>query len=332
MWQVKGQDRTLALLDHALKEGNVAHAYLLVGPPHVGKRTLALDLACALNCDDPGPPCGGCRSCRRIIEGKHADVVTLDLHSRTEIGIDDIRGLHHLAHLPPYEGSHKVFIIEDAEYMSTEAANSLLKILEEPPPQIIWLLLAVEEARLLPTIISRCQRLELRPVPRERIESILVASCGVQPDRAGFLARLSDGCLGWALSAISDDSLLDRRSREIDRLSSLLTAGFDQRFAFARDLAAQFGQNRRAAMETMATWLAWWRDLMLISSGCKSAIISVDYEQALEGAAKSLDLGTIKDFIARLYLAREEVLRNVSPRLAFDALMLDLPRLKATND
>ena len=332
MWQVKGQDRTLALLDRLLKERNIAHAYLLVGPPRVGKRTLALDLACALNCVNPEPPCGGCRSCRRIIEEKHADVITLGLHSRMEIGIDDIRGLQHLAHLPPYEGSSKVFIIEDAEYMSTEAANSLLKILEEPPPQVVWLLLVVEEARLLPTIVSRCQRLELRPVPREQMESILVSSCGVQPDRAKFLARLSDGCLGWALSAISDDSLLDRRSREIDRLRSLLTAGLDQRFAFARELATQFSQNRTAAMETIAAWLAWWRDLMLISSGCKSAVISVDYEQALEGEAKSLGLGAIKDFIARLYLAREEVSRNVNPRLAFEALVLDLPRLKATKE
>ena len=331
MWQVKGQDRALALLDHALKEHSVAHAYLLVGPPHVGKRTLALDLSCALNCDNPEPPCGECRSCRRIAEGKHADVITLGLHSKTEIGIDDIRGLQHLAHLPPYEGSHKVFIIEDAEYMSTEAANSLLKILEEPPPQVVWLLLAVEAARLLPTVTSRCQRLELRPMARPLIESTLTATHGVQPDRAEFLARLSDGCLGWALSAMSDDSLLDRRSREIDRLSSLLTAGFDQRFTFARELAAQFGQNRRAAMETMTTWLAWWRDLLLVAAGCKSAIISVDYEHALEGEAKGLSLGTIRDVIAGLYLAKEQIYRNVNPRLVFEALMLDMPRLKTSN-
>jgi DNA polymerase-3 subunit delta' len=332
MWQVKGQDSTLALLDHSLKEHAVAHAYLLVGPPHIGKRTLALDLACALNCNDPEPPCGECRSCHRIAKGKHADVITLDLHAGTEIGIDDIRSLQHLAHLPPYEGSRKVLIIEDAECMSTEAANSLLKILEEPPPHLVWLLLAAEEARLLPTVVSRCQRLELRPLARAQIESILTADYGVQPDRAEFLARLSNGCLGWALSAMSDDGLLDRRSREIDSLNSLLTAGLDQRFAFAKELAAQFTQNRRAAMETMTTWLAWWRDLLLVAGECKSAIISVDYEQVLQGEAKGLGLARIRDAIAGLYLAKEEISRNVSPRLVLDAFMLDMPRLKASND
>ncbi|GAI38139.1 unnamed protein product, partial [marine sediment metagenome] len=130
MWQVIGQDKILALLGHSLKEDNVAHAYLLVGPRHVGKRTLALNLAQALNCDDPEPPCGQCHSCHRILEGKHADVTSLGLDSKVEIGIDDIRQLQRLANLPPYEGKCKVFIIDEAEYLSTEAANSLLKILE----------------------------------------------------------------------------------------------------------------------------------------------------------------------------------------------------------
>jgi len=161
MWQVIGQDKALALLDRSLKENNVAHAYLFVGPRHIGKKTLALNLAQALNCDADKPPCGQCHSCRRILEQKHADVTCIGLDSKTEIGIDDIRKLQRLANLPPYEGKRKVFIIDDAEYLSTEAANSLLKILEEPPPKVVWVLLTAEEPRLLPTIVSRCQRLEL---------------------------------------------------------------------------------------------------------------------------------------------------------------------------
>jgi DNA polymerase III subunit gamma/tau len=157
MWQVIGQDKILSLLDYGLKTDSIAHAYLLVGPRHVGKGTLANNLAQALNCEGAGTPCGQCRSCQRIREGKHADVTSIGLDSRAEIGIDDIRGLQRSANLPPYEGKCKVFIIDEAEYLSTEAANALLKILEEPPPRVVWLLLAADEERLLATIISRCQ-------------------------------------------------------------------------------------------------------------------------------------------------------------------------------
>jgi len=325
MWQVIGQDKVLALLDRSLEENNIVHAYLLVGPHHVGKRTLALNLAQALNCDGGKPPCGQCYSCRRILEHKHADVTFTGLNSRTEIGIDDMRELHHLANLPPYEGKCKVFIIDDAEYLSTEAANSLLKILEEPPPKVVWLLLTAEESRLLPTIISRCQRLELKPVPLEQVEQILINLYNVDASKAKLLTRLCHGCLGWALSSLAND-ILEQRSQRITKLSSLLTAKIEQSFAYAQELASQFSQNRRSVAEVMEIWFDWWRDLMLIKLGCKEAITNIDYEMALEKQAKSLSLNEIKEFLANLYLVQEEISKNVNPRLVLESLMLNLPR------
>jgi len=327
MWQVIGQDKILALLGHSLKEDNIAHAYLLVGPRHVGKRTLALNLAQALNCDDPEPPCGQCHSCHRILEGKHADVTSLGLDSQVEIGIDDIRGLQRSANLPPYEGKCKVFIIDEAEYLSTEAANSLLKILEEPPPKVVWLLLAAEERRLLPTIISRCQRLELKPMPSKQIQQILTDSYNVDLDKAKLLVRLCHGCLGWALSSLADNELLQQRSQKIDKLASLLSASLEQRFAYAQELAIQFNQDRRSIMEVMDTWLNWWHDLMLIKGDYKEAITNVDYEVILEKQANEISLKEIKDFTATLCLTEGDISRNVNARLAFESLMLNMPKI-----
>ncbi len=329
MWQVIGQDKILSLLDYSLKTDTIAHAYLLVGPRHVGKGTLAINLAQALNCDGPELPCGQCRSCQRILEGKHADVTPIGLDSKTEIGIDDIRGLQRLANLPPYEGKCKVFIIDDAEYLSTEAANSLLKILEEPPPRIVWLLLAAEEEHLLPTVISRCQRLELKPVPSERVQEVLVNSYNVDANKAKLLTQLCHGRLGWAVSALANDDILEQRSQRIARLVSLLTPtsrSLEQRFAYAQELASQFSQNRRAGAEIIEIWLDWWRDLMLIKGGCQEAVINVDYEIALEEQAGGLSLSEIKGFLANLCLLQEEISKNVNPRLALEWLMLNLPR------
>jgi DNA polymerase-3 subunit delta' len=331
MWQVIGQDKILSLLEYSLKTNTIAHAYLLVGPQHVGKGTLAVNLAQALNCDGPELPCGQCRSCQRILEGKHADVTPIGLDSKTEIGIDDIRGLQRLANLPPYEGKCKVFIIDDAEYLSTEAANSLLKILEEPPPRVVWLLLAAEEERLLPTIISRCQRLELKPVPSERVQEVLVNSHNADANKAKLLTQLCHGRLGWAVSALANDDILEQRSQRIAKLVSLLTPtsrSLEQRFAYAQELANQFSQNRKAGAEIMEIWLDWWRDLMLIKGGCQEAIINVDYEIVLEEQARGLNLSEIKEFLANLGLLQEEISKNVNPRLAWEWLMLNLPRKK----
>jgi DNA polymerase-3 subunit delta' len=326
MWQVIGQDKILSLLDYSLKTNAIAHAYLLIGPRHVGKGTLAFNLAQALNCDGPEPPCGQCRSCQRIMAGKHADVTPIGLDSRTEIGIDDIRGLQRLANLPPYEGKYKVFIIDEAEYLSTEAANSLLKILEEPPQEVVWLLLAAEEEHLLPTIISRCQRLELKPVQSEQVQEVLINSYNVDADKAKLLTQLCHGRLGWALSALANNAILEERSQRIAGLVSLLTANLGQRFAYAQELASQFSQNRRTGAEIIEIWLDWWRDLMLIKGSCKGAIINVDYEIAMEEQARGLSLSEIKGFLANLCLLEEEISKNVNPRLALEWLMLNLPR------
>ena len=330
MWQVIGQDKIVSLLDYSLKTDAVAHAYLLVGPRHVGKGTLAINLAQALNCDGPEPPCGQCHSCQRILEGKHADVTPIGLDSKTEIGIDDIRGLQRLANLPPYEGKCKVFIIDDAEYLSTEAANSLLKILEEPPPRVVWILSAAEERRLLPTIISRCQRLELKPVPSERIQEALVNSYNVDADKAKLLTRLCHGRLGWALSALTNGDMLEQRSQRIAGIVSLLSASLDQRFAHAQGLASEFSHNRKVGVEIMEMWLDWWRDLMLLKGGCSEGIINLDYVPTLEEQVRRLSLSEIKEFLSNLWLLQELILKNANPRLAWEWLMLSLPRRKGS--
>ena len=343
MWQVIGQDNILSLLNYSLKTNTIAHAYLLAGPQHVGKGTLAINLAQALNCDGPELPCGQCHSCKRILEGKHADVISISLDSKmepaaisnslehkTEIGIKDMLELQRMANLPPYEGKFKVFIIDDAEYLSTEAANSLLKILEEPPQRVVWLLLAAEEEHLLPTIISRCQRLELKPMPSELIEEVLINSYSVDADKAKLLSQLCHGRLGWALSALTNDHILEQRAQRIATIFPLLTASLGQSFAYAQELARQFSQNRRAMAEIIEIWLDWWRDLMLIKGGCQEAIINIDYERALEAQARGLSLSEINGFLTNLCLLKEDISKNVNPRLALEWLMLNLPRKKLT--
>jgi len=297
--------------------------------------TLALNLAQAMNCQAAEPPCGECAACQKIALANHADVQIIGLtpnrdsakaNTRVEIGIDQIRQMQHSASLPPFEGRYKIFIIDGAERLSTEAANCLLKTLEEPVGKVIFILLTTNDRLLPATVVSRCQRLELSPMAASEVEAALNSGWGIEPQKAKLLARLSHGCLGWAVSAALDDDLLKLRAQKIDRFFDITEADYEERFAYASQLAVQFSQNREMVQGELDLWLDWWRDLLLVKVECSDIITNVDLEARLIEVARSYSLAQIKAVISSLQAAGEQLRQNANPRLVLEVLMLDIPR------
>jgi DNA polymerase-3 subunit delta' len=333
MWQVIGQGKAVSLLRSGLAQGSLSHAYLFTGPPHVGKMTLATHLAQALNCESSGAPCGQCRSCEKIASGNHADVQVVAVgggrdgeKAHKEIGIDRIREMQHQAHLPPFEGRHKVFIIDGAEALSPEASNSLLKTLEEPVGRILFILLSTDEKLLPETVVSRCQHLKLAPVSVKEVETYLRERMSVPAEEVKLISHLSRGLPGWAIGASQDEGLLQERTDMAEELLGLIDADYENRFTFAAELARDFARDSSSVKDVFELMLEIWRDILLSKVGCKENIVNINLESELTGLASYLSLEQIRDFIEGIQAAEVGLSQNASPRLVFEVLMLNMPR------
>ena len=327
MLQIHGHELAVQLLEHGLRTGQLHHAYLIAGPAHIGKTTLAIQLAQALNCGDADSRCRD-----RIAEGTHADVRFIGLtgkansdSSGTLIGIDAVRELQGFAHLTPFESPWHVFIIDHAERLSTEAANALLKLLEEPPPRVLLLLLADDAAEVLPTVRSRCQILELRPLPVPTVARVLEEEHGASAAQARQLAKLSRGCLGWAIEALQGTEALGVLHHRLERLADLSQGGVAARFAYADDVARRYQANRSEGREELYQWLQWWRDVMLIQQDRGQSIVHEAWRTTLEETSSRLHPRETLAWLTRIYDAIDALERNANPRLVLEALLLDFP-------
>ena len=319
---VMGHQWAVELLQRGVTTGHLSHAYLFVGPTRVGKTTLALFLAQSLNCLDPQPtPCGQCNACRKIRRGVHPDVRVLDDPS-SSIGIEQIRELQREMALSPFEGRWRVIVLCDFQRATQEAANCLLKTLEEPPPKVVIVLTAVEAQELLPTIISRCQVFQLRSLPVQQVRQVLESQLGLDASRAELLARLSEGRVGWAMAASADESLLRDREKYLVALEQALQQDLATRIHLAQRLA----RNAAALPGVFELWQSWWRDLLLAKSGNTDSLTNVDRKAAALNEAQRYTLDEIVSCLKAVQQAAEQVEHNVSPSLAMEVLLMRLPR------
>jgi len=328
MWQITGHETVVELLDNSLRNDRLSHAYLFVGPAQVGKMTLAINLAQALNCESGDRPCGACASCKRIMDLKHADVQVIDLGGKTEVSIDQIRELERYASLKPFEGKSRVFIIDNADFMSSEAANCLLKTLEEPPPFVYMILLSTSEKTILSTILSRCQKLELRPIAISAIEHALTERYGAKPEEAHVLARLSSGCMGWAVETSVNADAISHRKELIETLVNIAKADRLEKFSYSASMASQFSKNRAEVQKLLSLWISWWRDLLLIKGDCREIITNIDHQETLFREEAYYDIIDIRNFIISLIQAGTLLKNNANPRLVLDVLILSMPKRK----
>jgi DNA polymerase-3 subunit delta' len=330
-WDILGHEWAVSLLQENLRRGRPRHAYLFTGPEGIGRRTLAIRLAQALNCpqpSQPGVPCRECRTCQQFANLAHPD---LHLVQAEFVGgilkVDQVRELQHRLSLAPYEARYRIALLLRFEEANDNAANALLKTLEEPPPQVILILTADNPERLLPTISSRCEHLRLRQLSIDSVRAGLETRWGVPTGQAELLAHISGGRPGYALRLYQEPDRLRWRESCLNEQSSLLSSTRVERFAYAEKLA----RSRDLLRETLGLWYTLWRDVMLLSSGSDQPFLNPDRGPEIQFLATHLELAEILATLQGFERTVELIDRNINPRLAFEIFLLDLPSLRIEN-
>lgn len=325
-WNLIGNEWAVDMLKKHIVNGTTRHAYLFAGPPGLGRRTLALRFAQALNCPtpiEPGIPCGQCRDCKQIAAMQHADLTVLQAEAEGgTLKVDQIREARRTLVLKPYQSRYRVSLFLRFQEANDNAANALLKTLEEAPSYAVLILTADNPEQLLPTIVSRCEVLRLRPLRVEAVQKEL-ENRGLETGKAKLIAHISGGRFGYALRLLEDEDLLDKREERLNDLQSLISASRVEKFAYADKLS----KDKESMRQAILIWLSYWRDVMLRTVHAETPLVNVDRNLEIEDLAGRLDLSIARRVVSGLEAVLEKMERNVNSRLLAEVLLLDLPKV-----
>ena len=318
-----GQNKAKKLLRRAVEQDRLAHAFLFKGPMGVGKKTLAKTFAAALNCQrlEGREPCGQCPSCIKFRSGSHPDFIVIEPEGAA-IKINQVRELTKALAFPPLEAKIRVALLCDIHTMRREAANSLLKTLEEPPAQTMLILTADEAGGILPTILSRCQTVPFFPLPQTEVAHILAQEAGIEPESAATLAAMAEGSLGRARLLLVKD-LLGLRREIVDNLLRLEpdTPAAIQTLGELAETAAKLKEDLSELLELLATWL---HDLLLFGHGAPDKIINHDLRPIFPVACRRWSGSQLSEKLRLLEAARKQLARNCNPTAVCEVLFFGL--------
>ena len=318
--EIIGQTRIIRLLQRALAQDLLPHAFLFTGIEGVGKKSTALTLAKVVNCQDSasGDCCDQCISCRKAASGNHPDIDLIEREGPF-IKIEQIRALKHRLRFKPLEGRYRVTVISNSQHLKVEAANALLKVLEEPPADNLIILTAIETTALLPTIVSRCLHLPLQPLAAVEISAHLGKIHSVSPERAAVIARLSGGSLSRAM-ALLDEKKLGRRNLILEAVAEIHKCRITDLLA-----AISRWKGDNLDLQQDLEWLKTWiRDLLVQKFEATDSVglLNSDLADKIKATAAHMSSYHLLQFFDLVCTVQGAIGYNVNRRLSLETLLL----------
>jgi len=331
-WNLIGHSWAEQILRQQLAAGSLRHAYLFSGPSGVGRRTLALRFAQAINCpqsSSTGESCGTCRTCRQIEDMQQADLNILQAEQEGDtLKIDQVRELQHLLSLAPYESHYRIALLLRLEEANLSAQNALLKTLEEPNPRVILLVTANDPDNLLPTVVSRCEHIRLRPQAVDVLAAHLQENLHIDAENAVLISHIAGGRPGYALRLINEKELLLIRKQTLDRCLQLISYSSMERMLFVEKLTKSKDRKdiKIDLKEELGQWLSFWRDVLIVNTNSQANLINLDFQEIIHQIASNV----ASEFSAQIIASLDHALirlNNANLQTMLDNLLLTWPKI-----
>lgn len=318
-----GHDRVKDHLQKAIEYHKVSHAYILAGEEGMGRKTLAKAFAMTLLCErSDKEPCMQCHACRQILSGNHPDVIWVTHEKPASIGVDDIRTqINDTIYIKPYSSSYKIYMVDEAEKMTVQAQNALLKTIEEPPSYAVIILMTTNQEVFLPTILSRCIQLNLRPLKNHVVSDYLTETMGVPEEKANIYAAFARGNLGKAIHLASSEefSLLFRQ------VLTLLKNIKEMDISMLLDSIKKLQEDNLDLYECLDFMQLWYRDILMfkVTKDINMLVFKEEYSVVSRLCQKSSYEG-LETILNAIEKAKTRLDANVNTDLALELMLLTM--------
>lgn len=321
--EIKGHQDIKKYFKKAIEADKLSHSYIFEGPRGTGKKTMALALAKMLLCQGEQKPCGKCKACTLAEADTHPDIIKVEKDTRTT-KIDTIRD--HLVKsmdVKPYQGPYKIIIVTEADTVTVEGQNAMLKTIEEPPSYGIVILITENLAKLLPTIKSRCIHLRFNPLSQAEVMDYL-DHYDLSASQKEIYAQFAEGSIGTTKKLIEDENFLEDRKKSINYLLDLQKADLMKLY----DIQKAICEDKEFIISLLEFWLLWYRDLAILKATGEGNLYYLDYKIHLLDMSSKLTYNTIDKHIRLIKDATIQINQNIYTTFVIENLLLKLKERK----
>lgn len=320
---ILGNDMVKDHFKKAIEGHKVSHAYILTGEAGMGRKSIANAFAMTLLCEKGGSePCMVCHSCKQVLGGNHPDLIYVTHEKPASIGVDDIREqINDTIMIRPYSSYYKIYIVDEAEKMTVQAQNALLKTIEEPPSYAVILLITTNQEAFLPTILSRCIQLKLKPLKDFTVKSYLTEHLHVPDKEAEICAAFARGNLGKAIHLSSSDEFKEL----YQKVMSVIKSVGDMDITMLLDCIREIKDQKFEMNDMLDLMQLWFRDVLMFKvTKDMNLLIFRDEYKAINEMGQKYDYAGLEEILNAVDLARTRLEANVNMELTMELLLLTI--------